>query len=227
MIVMVCGSVRGEVHYLMGKYPNRLGVMYSPVASGVYVAPKWYMQYALDNGAFIKFDESKYFKMLENAKKISYIPLFTVIPDVVGDHNKTLHNWYKYYPIIKKYGFKMAFACQEGCSIDAIPEESDCIFIGGKSARWKLEFAYKLSKSNMKKWIHMGRVTTLKRLKYAEKLGINSVDGNWFFGGPNSKQYRDFMEHFEGPFFDKLGPKEPGFFPWEHLKEHCKIKDEK
>ena len=45
--------------------------------------------------------------------------------------------------------------------------------------------------------LHIGRVTTLGRLKWAEQIGADSVDGSGFFRG-RGKQYNDFIEWFLG-----------------------------
>ena len=222
MIVMVVGSTRCEVHYIAGKYPGRVGQMCSP-ASGGWLNPRYYMPYAIDNGAFIKFDEEKYFEMLAYAKKHLHDPLFTVVPDVVGDHTNTIEKWSVYYDKVKYYGFKMAFAGQEGCTIATIPKEADCIFIGGKSTKWKLQFAHTISKNRDGRWVHLGRVTTRYRVLLAEKLAMDSTDGNWFRGGVTSKQYKDFMQYFEGPLFTKLNPKQPFFFEEEWLNKRIAI----
>jgi hypothetical protein len=56
----------------------------------------------------------------------------------------------------------------------------DCIFIGGSTA-FKLgaEAARIVVEAHLlRKWVHMGRVNTQRRLQYAAAIGVDSVDGS-------------------------------------------------
>ena len=61
------------------------------------------------------------------------------------------------------------------------------MFIGGDNA-WKLgEHAADLAvvASSVGKWVHLGRVNSEKRYRYAEAIGCYSVDGTYLTFGPD------------------------------------------
>lgn len=64
----------------------------------------------------------------------------------------------------------------------------DAIFIGGDTA-WKLSSSAQSICQEAKrrgKWVHMGRVNSLRRLEIAEAFGCDSVDGNYLGFGPDT-----------------------------------------
>ena len=73
-------------------------------------------------------------------------------------------------------------------------KKAACCFIGG-STDWKLDNANKFK--GVAVLLHIGRVTTLGRLRWAKEIGADSVDGSGFFRG-KGKQYYDFINWFEG-----------------------------
>ncbi len=150
------------------------------------------MPYALDNGSFTKFNEKKYFSMLDKASTI-HKPLFVILPDVICDAKSTLKLWNKYYNKIKKYDFNLSFACQDNICIDDIPDDVYCCFIGG-SNKWKRENAHKFK--NVREWLHIGRINNWNSIKWAEWCGADSIDGTGFFR-TKRRQYHDFISYFE------------------------------
>ena len=162
--------------------PDKIGQMMNPTSG--WGKPKGI--YAIDNGAYNQFNEEKFFEMLRKAKRY-HPPLFIVAPDVIGCHCRTHALWMYYYPILKQYGYPIAFVAQEGCEPNLVPSGADWIFIGGRDP-WKMK--------NVKKYIidrpvHVGRVSSYKRLKTCEMLGVDSVDGSgWFRGGPGRANER-------------------------------------
>lgn len=121
-------------------------------------------------------------------------PMFIVAPDVVGCHDRTLVLWNHYFPLLKEFGFPIAFVAQNGCTIDLIPESADWIFVGGIDP-WKME--------NIENFVghgrpvHVGRVNSIGRLKYCESIGVDSVDGTGWMRA-RGKQYHDLVEWFKG-----------------------------
>jgi hypothetical protein len=68
-------------------------------------------------------------------------------------------------------------------------DEIDALYIGGDTA-WKLrEHAADLAAvaSSVGKWVHMGRVNSAKRYRYAEAIGCYSVDGTYLTFGPRQE----------------------------------------
>jgi hypothetical protein len=137
--------------------------------------------WACYNSAFNGFNKKLFIKMLDRIKNQKF--LFVPCPDKVGDSNTTLKLFYEYYPIIKSYNFPIALVLQDGMDVKSIPfDKIDAIFIGG-STEYKLgeEVREIVKKSKqLNKWIHMGRVNFIKRLKYAHSIGCDSVDGSGF-----------------------------------------------
>ena len=64
--------------------------------------------------------------------------------------------------------------------IDGYPwDDFDALFIGG-STSWKLgpgAAAVAYDAKLRGKWVHMGRVNSLRRMRYAESIGCDSADG--------------------------------------------------
>jgi hypothetical protein len=161
-----------------------------------------YSHIALDNGVYSEFTGSSPFshnKFMDMLHRVAAVPgakektQFVVAPDRVGDWQGTIERSRPYFAQIRKLGFPVAFAAQDGIEdhMDQIPwDDFDVLFIGG-STPWKLGFdpkgEYKnhfrptddeLRKSGMLpnhiklqkeakrrgKRIHMGRVNSHKRM---------------------------------------------------------------
>lgn len=189
MILMPSNNTGHIVKDLFKRFPDKIALLLNPhkIYGSLFIG-----KYAVDNAAFNKFNESRFFKLLDFCKKF-HKPMFVVCPDVVGCHDRTMALWQHYYPKIKPYGYPMAFVAQDGCTPEKIPSECDWIFIGGNTP-WKAD--------NIKYFIglrpvHVGRVNSLGFLKYCESIGVTSIDGTGWMRG-RGKQYHDFMSQFNG-----------------------------
>ena len=120
------------------------------------------------------------------ASRDSSLCLFATAPDVVADHKATVELSLPVMPLIRGAGYKAAFVAQDG--FDGAPwSEFDALFIGG-STKFKLSqyAAGVISEANrLGKWTHMGRVNSYERLRYAEAIGCDSVDGTYLKFGPD------------------------------------------
>ena len=192
-MIMPSNNKSGIVHYFAGRYPGKIGLLLSPEGYDK-GKPPFYMPYALDNGCFKRWDEKGFFFMLRKATWV-HAPLWVVCPDVVANHEETLKRWHEYSPLITGYGFKTAFACQDGCEPEDVPKDAYCCFIGG-STEFKLNNAHKFK--GVCEWLHIGRVNTETRLDWAERIGADSIDGTGFFRDKSDNKYRAFVEFFEG-----------------------------
>lgn len=148
--------------------------------------------WAADNGAFTNFCRSKYISMLDRLKE--YPPgMWVTAPDVVEDHWSTCCLFESWEPYLRERGFPVAFVAQDGATIDTIPwKRMECLFIGGSDS-FKLGLqAFRLIEAAKvrKKLVHMGRVNSLRRLRYAWASGCDSVDGSSFTMYPNVHLYR-------------------------------------
>lgn len=147
-------------------------------------APGWMPEpgvpFAVDNGRFGQhwYGYDYWWENLQRFEREHC--LFVVAPDVVGDPVATLRDSLPWLPRIRETGFRAAFAGQDGMRLDDMPwDEFDVFFIGG-GTEWKLgPEAAQLAKEALVrgKLLHMGRVNTRKRIRYAHALGCHSVDG--------------------------------------------------
>lgn len=185
MIVMLGGNSNGYWHYLAGKYPGRIGMLTAPsYFAPVHTSP--WLQFALDNGKFpvwskgIEWDESEFWEMCDAVKRLNRQPRFVVVPDVVADMEATIESWWKFSPRLQKYGWPLAFACQDGMTVGDIPMEASVAFIGG-TTRWKWRNAERFCKEFPR--VHIARVEigNLTKVSQCDKWGAESIDSTGAF----------------------------------------------
>ena len=166
------------VGYWCGKYPGAIGHLYSP---GGFRTPVEWLPYALDNGAWgahlngKPWDEALWLDHLRRAALSGQAPLWAVVPDVVGDRAATLELWQEYAPEVERFGWPLAFAAQDGMTVEDVPDKAAVVFLGG-STEWKLD--------NIGPWceafpgrVHVARVNTYYRLRLCHVAGAVSCDG--------------------------------------------------
>lgn len=135
-----------------------------------------------DNGCFgtKTFNIEHWWAWLEKHSVDAATCLFATAPDVVGDHAATLERSAPWMPKIRALGYPVAFVAQDGATIDTVPWlEFDALFIGG-TTEFKLGHTARELAAHAKglgMWVHMGRVNSAKRIRYAESIGCDSVDG--------------------------------------------------
>lgn len=114
--------------------------------------------------------------------------LFATAPDVVGDAAATLALSVPMFEPIRRAGYRVALVAQDGLEGLPVPwDDFDALFIGGTTA-WKLsEAAAGLAREAKRrgKWVHMGRVNSLRRMRYADAIGCDSADGTVLKHDPN------------------------------------------
>jgi hypothetical protein len=167
--------------------------MYNLFDVGHLVCPRsrnvvWSQEWAADNAAFSRFDAAAYRSMLAT---IAGQPgcLFVTVPDVVGDAFATRDLWREWFPVVRAHGLPAAFVLQDGLEDVGVPWlECAAVFIGGSTAfklgpvaRMAVQEAQRLGK-----WVHMGRVNTMRRLRYAQHIGCDSIDGSGFARFPDA-----------------------------------------
>jgi hypothetical protein len=136
--------------------------------------------WALDNGCFgDMWSEARWFSTLDRYEGAPDC-LFAVVPDVVGDAVSTDERWERYAPAVKERGYRAAYVTQNGCV--GVPGDADVVFTGGDDT-WKLcDQAQRLAAGRTS---HMGRVNTLRRLRFAAAHDYDSVDGTFLAFGPD------------------------------------------
>ena len=142
-------------------------------------------KWILDNGCFS--DAWDMHQWLETLDKHKDVPgcVFAVAPDVVGDAKATHDMWAKWWPATMSRGYRTAYVAQDG--IEFLPAGPKALFIGG-STEFKLSRHAAHAAATAKQlgwWVHMGRVNSLKRLRYAKEIGCDSVDGTFLAFGPD------------------------------------------
>lgn len=134
--------------------------------------------FAIDNGAFSRFESDSFLSLLRRELPRQDLCTFVSVPDVVGSAIRTMEvfNIWK----SKLCGWPIALVAQDGLEHISIPwSEISAIFIGG-STEWKMgrHAAAIIKAANaIGKWCHVGRVNTAGRFEYFEKLGADSIDG--------------------------------------------------
>lgn len=128
---------------------------------------------------------------------------FAVAPDVVGDARATLEASLPWLSKIRRLGMPAAFVAQDGAEIVGVPWDwFDVLFIGG-STEWKLGEHARALVAEAKargKGVHMGRVNSRRRLRYAADIGCDSADGTYIAFGPdvNLPKVLDWLEDVNG-----------------------------
>jgi hypothetical protein len=159
-----------------------LGQMVTP-NSGNRLIPN--VVWALDNGCFnARWDEGRWMATLERYADVPGC-LFAVVADVVADASATDERWTTYAAKVKALGYRAAYVVQNGCR--EVPTDADAVFIGGDTI-YKLGVdAQRLAADARARglWTHMGRVNSLRRLRFAAWHGYDSVDGTFLAFGPD------------------------------------------
>jgi hypothetical protein len=153
--------------------------------------------WAADNGRFANpsaYTDEGYLAWL--AKKPAERCLFATAPDVVGDAAATLVLSAPMFARIRAAGYPVALVAQDGLeNLDVPWDDFDALFIGGTTA-WKLSEAVVglvAEAKQLGKWVHMGRVNSYRRLRYADAIGCDSADGTYLKYGPEKNTPRLLM----------------------------------
>lgn len=147
------------------------------------------VRWCADNGCFSEqWEPSRWWEFLEANAADAARCLFASAPDVVGDARATEERSRPWLAKIRSLGYPVAYVAQNGMEFSTwdLWDEIDCLFIGG-TTDWKLgPEACNLAAvaSSMGKWIHVGRVNSEKRFRYAEAIGADSCDGTYLTYGP-------------------------------------------
>ncbi len=143
------------------------------------------VNWALDNGCFsAQWSPDRWLSTLERYADEDRC-LFAVVPDVVGDSDATDDLWIEHAGTVRSLGYRPAYVTQNGC--ERIPDDAAAVFAGGDDG-WKLGDNNAALIADAKRrglWTHMGRVNSLRRLRFAAFHGYDSVDGTFLAFGPD------------------------------------------
>lgn len=137
--------------------------------------------WAADNDCFnaAKWDEGRWYDFVAGLEPFDGC-LWVALPDVLGDFAATLDRADTYLPAVAAAGKPVALVAQDGLQPWHVPWlEIDCLFLGGSTAWKESPVAERLARTakDQGKLLHMGRVNTLRRLRYAHQIGCDTVDG--------------------------------------------------
>jgi len=155
--------------------------------------------WAADNGCFSmgKWKEDRWLSWLSSEHPRSGC-LFATVPDAVGDHESTLIRWRKYRKTVYDLRYPVAFVAQNGALPSNVPwDELDCLFIGGDDWFKTAASTFSLARHarSLGKWVHVGRVNSLKRL-LLWRDDADSSDGTFLAYGPerNAPRVKHWVE---------------------------------
>ncbi|MBY6093866.1 PLxRFG domain-containing protein [Ferrimonas balearica] len=194
-----------------------MGLLITPATSSYYNHAESYPFIGIDNGVFGSkgFEPAKFIALVNRISRnpsIAARTLFTVVPDVVGNHAETVKRFKEWHPQLKDKGLPLAFALQNGAekSPDTIPwGDFDVLFIGGDN---DFKLGNITDKADKAAWeqilntaqengvpIHMGRANTDKRMTGdGHYMGISTADGTTLAFAPdqNLAELTEFLDRY-------------------------------
>lgn len=153
--------------------------------------------WACDNDFFWKPDPTAFRRLLA---KVTGQPgcRFIPCPDVVGDAVATLARFAEWQGEVAATGRPVALVGQDGAEDLDLPwDRFAALFIGGSTGWKESRTAMDLCDEarRRKKWVHVGRVNTLRRLRKVWDWGsVDSIDGTCFSKWPD-KFFPWFIGH--------------------------------
>jgi hypothetical protein len=224
MIVMPANQ-RGLVcGWLAGRFPQRIGHLYSP---GGLTQLYPFIPFALDNGRFAacakqqEWDEAAYLGMLDRVASDVLQPRWLLVPDVVADHEGTWREWDRWaHRLSSTYRWPLAFAVQDGMEPDDVPKEASVVFVGG-STEWKRRTLHDWCEHHSR--VHVGRINTNRWLWECDEAGAESCDGTgWFRGDQQQLQgLVDYLERSVSGLGNQRGP-----LLWNSKMETSKVQND-
>lgn len=165
-----------------------IGMIATPAAGNAVMAD---VDWCADNAAFTGGypGDVRYLDWLDARAAYASACRFVVAPDVPFDAAGTLARSTPMFDPIHDAGYRVGFAAQNGAELPGmVPwSEIDCLFLAGDT-EWKLgPDARRLTARARDRglWVHMGRVNSVKRLRYAADIGCDSADGTYLAFGPD------------------------------------------
>ncbi len=171
---------------------GEIGMMCTPRESR---APLPGVTWAADNGCYGKGypGDAGYVEWLLRHSGFTSSCLFATAPDVVGNALSTLSRSLPMLPKLRGAGYQAALVAQDGLETTPIPwREFDVLFIGG-TTDWKLSAGVRsIVETAVRRGVpvHMGRVNSGKRYRYARDIGCASADGTFLAFGPDDNLLR-------------------------------------
>jgi hypothetical protein len=203
-MLYLSGAVRPEI--VRGEIP-KVGLMLTPNMGNRPDLSR--IAWAGDTGCFSSsagFDLTRFLDWCRLMKPYQATCLFMTAPDVVGDAVATWQRSKDVLPAIRAMGYRAALVAQDGIERTEIDWDAFDVWFTGGSTAWKLsETAYALAAEAKArgKWLHMGRVNSLRRLTAAAVGGYDSADGTYLVFGPdkNLPRLREWLAQLDRQSF--------------------------
>lgn len=187
---------------LCQRYPANLGCLIGPRH---WKNPRPEVAFALDNDAYgcwvngTEYDFRAWAEFLQRVRASGLRPLWALVPDVVGNRERTLENWSMFYRVVvDDCRWTPALAVQDGMTREdvlALEFKPGVIFVGG-TTEWKWKTAHLWCRDFPR--VHIGRVRH-GRLRYCHQIGAESCDGTGWFresvGGKPARQLQAWLEY--------------------------------
>lgn len=200
-MLLVSGSTR-TVRGLAGRYPDHLGHLLTPKnRNGMASLLSTGLLWAADNGCFNGLDDRAFRRLLGRVAGQPRL-LWVACPDRVGDARVTIELFDQWEPELRAAGIPVAFVGQDGQEDFEVPwGMCECFFVGG-STEWKLSLTAADLMAEAKrrgKWVHVGRVNSLKRMRAMHDRGADSIDGSSasMFGDVYARKYLRWLVGLE------------------------------
>lgn len=180
-MLYLSGAIQPDLHH------PQIGWMVTPEMGNRLPTHGWW---AADNGCFTNptgFSWEKYERWLApRLEAHGDRLLFATYPDVPFDSDATLARFDEYHSRMSQFP-RRAIVTQDGMhSEDLRWDDIEAVFVGG-TTEWKTgqeSTAICLDAKRRGKWVHMGRVNSLQRIKAAQTMGCDSADGTYLRYGP-------------------------------------------
>lgn len=145
---------------------------------------------AADNGCFNGLNAEKFVVMLNAFREAGVRLDWVTVPDVVANGDETFRLWGRWEPVVKAFGFRQALVLQDGMTrLDVHQLDPPVLFIGGSTVFKLGALAADLTADWRAKGrpVHMGRVNSERRIRYAVEIGCTSCDGSGFSKWPDTR----------------------------------------
>ena len=196
MIVMPANNRGIVVGWLAGRFPGRIGQLCSP---GGFTRAHDFLPLALDNGRFSvwsagkEWSEAAFIELLDTVYRMGGKPRWVLVPDVVADRDGTLREWEVWAPRLRRHGWPLAFAAQDGMTSVDVPKDAAVVFVGG-STEWKRKTLHDWCEAFPR--VHVGRINTDRWLWECHEAGAESCDGTGWMRG-DERQLAGLIAYLE------------------------------
>lgn len=186
MLLLVSGATATVRRYALG---GGIGHLLTPAnGNRVEALLADALPLAADNGCYRGLDAPAFRAMCRRLRPDAEHVLWVVAPDVVANAYATLIRFWLWQPLLAAYKLPVAYVAQDGQESLPVPWlQMRCLFVGG-STRWK-EGPHALALIGEAKqrglWVHVGRVSSQRRMRLFAWAGVDSIDSTAFSRWPD------------------------------------------